>query len=99
MVMSCLSGHVITATIWNKCHMSVVIRVAMVPPYAYGYDDAYPVPSYAYHMIQASYGHGCPYVCDVMVMLCVSCPMVMDILLYTYHMIMVIRMVMVSCLC
>ena len=76
--------------------MRVVILVAMVPYNCYDYDDAYTIPSYACSMMQASYDHEYPYVYDAMVFLCVSFPMVMGTLWYTYHMIMVIPMVMLS---
>ena len=80
MVTPCLSDHMITAITWYKYHMRVVTLVFRMPYHDFDYDDAYPIPSYAYHMIQASYGHGYPYVYDSMVMICVSYPMVMDIL-------------------
>ena len=80
MVMPCLSDHMTTAITWYKYHMRVVILVAMMPYYAYGYGDAYPTPSCAQHMVQASYGHEYPYVYGAMAMPCVSYPMVMGTL-------------------
>ena len=80
MVVPCLSDHTSMAIIWYKYNMRVVILVVMMPYNDYDYDDAYPIPSYACHMVHASYDHGCPYVYDAMVIICVSYPMAMDVL-------------------